>query len=547
MRQDVLKPRVCPMRAFLGPRLCLIVLILATHAYSQSARPEFPDPGKPGMSREEQRGLGLQTAAEVYKQMPVLPDSSPETQYIQQLGQQLVSTIPSEYSWPFEFHVVAQKEINAFALPGGPMFINIGTITASANEAELAGVMAHVLAHVYMQHSAKQAGKAQKTSIFAGIASAVLGEAGGGGLIGQLGQMGIQMGAQGLMMKYSRGDESQADFVGAVILTKLATTLRPWPTSSRHSELRAVKLLLSFSVPTRIPAIARRPSRKQSATGPRRKCTSATLDSQELVDELEGRRALLELRDVPAVGDDLDPAALDCFSEFGRVRGRDQSVVGAPENQGGYEDRIGNRYLLGHWNCLERAVGYGIGCLPILRAVDVSFARFQEALMTNKTFSFLIVIPAALFTAGTLFAHHAFGPTFDAEKVVRIKGVVTRFEWVNPHSYIIVDLKGDDGKTKQWALEGPAPNQLTRRGYAMTSIKPGDAVEACGYGTRDAAPKIDPNSGAPRHLMVVELLTLVDGDPREWSPYGHTKCRDALAAEKVALRLERSPAAPPPR
>jgi Family of unknown function (DUF6152) len=150
--------------------------------------------------------------------------------------------------------------------------------------------------------------------------------------------------------------------------------------------------------------------------------------------------------------------------------------------------------------------------------------------MTNKAFSSLIVILAALFTAGSLCAHHAFAPTFDADKVVRIKGVVTRFEWVNPHSYIIVDLKGADGKTDQWALEGPAPNQLTRRGYDMTSIKPGDLIEACGYGTRDSAPKIDPNSGAPRHLMVVELLTLTDGGAREWSPYGQTKCRDAQAS-----------------
>src|SRR4029450_2565826 len=128
--------------------------------------------------------------------------------------------------------------------------------------------------------------------------------------------------------------------------------------------------------------------------------------------------------------------------------------------------------------------------------------------MANRVFSSLIVILAAVSTAGTLSAHHAFAPTFDADKVVRIKGVVTRFEWVNPHSYIIVDLKGDDGKTDQWALEGPAPNQLTRRGYDTASIKPGDPVEACGYGTRDAAPKIDPSSGAPRHLMVVEVLTL---------------------------------------
>jgi hypothetical protein len=152
--------------------------------------------------------------------------------------------------------------------------------------------------------------------------------------------------------------------------------------------------------------------------------------------------------------------------------------------------------------------------------------------MTRKSFSFLIVILAGLFITDTLCAHHAFAPTFDSDKVVRIKGVVTRFEWVNPHSYIIVDLKVADGKTEQWALEGPAPNQLTRRGYAMTSIKPGDPVEACGYGTREATPKIDPNTGVARHLMVVELLTLTDGGAREWSPYGHTRCRDAQASRQ---------------
>jgi Zn-dependent protease with chaperone function len=175
------------------------------------------------MSRDNQRSLGLQAAAQVYQQMPVLPDSSPETQYIRQLGEKLVATIPPEHSWPFEFHVVAQKEINAFALPGGPMFVNLGAITAAANEAQLAGVMGHEMSHVYMQHSAKQAGKEETTSLLAGIAGAVLGGTVGGaagGLVGQLGQMGIQMGEQGLMLKYSRGDESQADAVGAVILYK---------------------------------------------------------------------------------------------------------------------------------------------------------------------------------------------------------------------------------------------------------------------------------------------------------------------------------------
>jgi len=80
------------------------------------------------MSREDQQKLGFQAMGEVYKQMPVLPDSTPLTQYVQRLGKRLVKQIPQQYSWPYEFHVIAQKEINAFALPGGPMFINIGTL-----------------------------------------------------------------------------------------------------------------------------------------------------------------------------------------------------------------------------------------------------------------------------------------------------------------------------------------------------------------------------------------------------------------------------------
>jgi hypothetical protein len=180
--------------------------------------PELPDPGNPRIGREQQQQLGLQVADEVYKQMPVLPDSSRETQYIRKLGKRLAATIPPDRSWPYQFHVVAQKEINAFALPGGPMFVNIGTIQAADNEAELAGVMAHEMSHVYMQHSAKQQ---EKASLLGGLAGIVGGIAGTmGGAWGTLAQSGIQFGAGTLMLKYSRGDEAQADAVGAVILWK---------------------------------------------------------------------------------------------------------------------------------------------------------------------------------------------------------------------------------------------------------------------------------------------------------------------------------------
>jgi len=195
------------------------LLLLACMGYTVVDTPQLPNPGKAPMSREQQIQLGFQAASKVYQQMPVLPDSSPETQYIRKVGKKLLATIPAQYSWPFEFHTVPQKEINAFALPGGPMFVNVGTITAAANEAELAGVMAHEMSHVYMQHSAKQAGKAQTTEQIAGIAGAILGTQ-TRGIVGSLAQAGVQFGTQGLMLKYSRGDEAQADAVGAIILYK---------------------------------------------------------------------------------------------------------------------------------------------------------------------------------------------------------------------------------------------------------------------------------------------------------------------------------------
>jgi hypothetical protein len=190
--------------------------MIAVSAEASGPGPVLPDPGKVGMSREQQQQVGLQAAGEVYKQMPVLPDSNPVTQYVQQLGKKLETVIPPDKSWPYQFHVVQSADINAFALPGGPIFINLGTIQAAENEAELAGVMAHEMSHVYMQHSAKQAPKAETAQIIAGLAGAVLGGSAGG----RLASMGIQFGAGTLLMKYSRHDEAEADAVGAVIMYK---------------------------------------------------------------------------------------------------------------------------------------------------------------------------------------------------------------------------------------------------------------------------------------------------------------------------------------
>ena len=204
-------------RSVLARALAIVLSLsfMATQSPAQS-EPVLPDPGNPGMSKQDQIALGHKAMGEVYQQMPVLPDSSPVTQYVQQLGRKLERVIPSDRSWPYEFHVIQQKEINAFALPGGPIFINVGTITAAENEAQLAGVMAHEMSHVYMQHSAKQAKSNTVPSILAGlgqIAGSVF-----GGIGGAVASVGGQMAGGLLSMKYSRADEAQADAVGAIIM-----------------------------------------------------------------------------------------------------------------------------------------------------------------------------------------------------------------------------------------------------------------------------------------------------------------------------------------
>ena len=204
--------------SFLNLRLTTAILLIPLSGLAVGVAPQLPDPGNTGVSKEQQEQLGQQAVAEVYKQMPVLADSSAEAKYVQQLGKKLVAVIPPQFSWPFQFHVIAQKEINAFALPGGPIFVNIGTITAATSEAQLAGVMAHEISHIYMQHSIKQMKKQQTQQGIFGILGAILGQ--GGGIASTLGQLGLNIGQGLLSLRYSRSDEAQADSVGAIIMYK---------------------------------------------------------------------------------------------------------------------------------------------------------------------------------------------------------------------------------------------------------------------------------------------------------------------------------------
>jgi len=190
---------------------------LSAGAHSAWARFQLPPPCKNAYTIEQEQTEGAKVAAEVFKEMPVLPDGSPVSRYVQQLGAKLVAVTPG-YRWPFNFHVVASEEINAFALPGGAMFVNLGTIQAAENESQLAGVMAHELSHVVMRHSTCNLTKQQTPKMWAGIGQLAAGVLLGNGALGSMASQGIGAVAGLTFLRMSRDDEKQADLLGTDIL-----------------------------------------------------------------------------------------------------------------------------------------------------------------------------------------------------------------------------------------------------------------------------------------------------------------------------------------
>jgi Zn-dependent protease with chaperone function len=177
-----------------------------------------PDPNKYSLQQDVE--LGQEAAAEARKQLPMLDDNRVDD-YVERVGENLVDAIPAEFrhaGFRYTFDVINQKEINAFALPGGPMFLNRGMIEASRSEAEMAGVMAHEISHVILRHGTAQATKGQKFQIGA-VAGQVLGAI-VGGAAGSVIAQGTQFGLGAYFLKYSREYERQADLLGAQLMAR---------------------------------------------------------------------------------------------------------------------------------------------------------------------------------------------------------------------------------------------------------------------------------------------------------------------------------------
>jgi predicted Zn-dependent protease len=193
------------------------VLVLCTLTLAAQTR---VTPPRNKYTPEEDAKIGREAAAEVRRQYPLIDDAT-IARYLDRLGDRLVEHAPAELKhqvFEYSFTPVNLKDINAFALPGGPMFVNRGMVEAAGTEGEMVGVMAHELAHVLLRHGTANATKAEGFELGA-LAGAIAGAVVGGGW-GQVISQGSQLGLGTWLLKYSREYEKQADLLGAQIMAR---------------------------------------------------------------------------------------------------------------------------------------------------------------------------------------------------------------------------------------------------------------------------------------------------------------------------------------
>lgn len=190
--------------------------LLSVVAACAERKPGSPiRPGFNMFSKDQDIQLGQQAAKEVLQQYPVVNNQEAQG-YIKRIGATLANTPTARGTFPFSFTLLHVEQVNAFALPGGPAFVFTGLVKEADNEAQLAGVLAHEMSHVILRHGTNQASKAQLLQIPAALAGAAL----GGSATAQLLQLGLGVGLNGLFLKFSRTDESQADAMGTHIMAE---------------------------------------------------------------------------------------------------------------------------------------------------------------------------------------------------------------------------------------------------------------------------------------------------------------------------------------
>ena len=188
------------------------ILAIALTAYAADSRTKLK-PGWNLFSPQQDIEMGREVSKQAEHDLQMLNDRR-AVMYLDSLGRELARHAPGE-KYPYQFRIVNDTAINAFALPGGFVYINRGAIEAADSEAQIAGVMAHEIGHVALRHGTNQMSKAYLAQAPLSILGGALGSNSVGGILTQLG---VSFAASSILLKYSRDAETQADLMGVQIL-----------------------------------------------------------------------------------------------------------------------------------------------------------------------------------------------------------------------------------------------------------------------------------------------------------------------------------------
>ncbi|MBI4445175.1 MAG: M48 family metalloprotease [Acidobacteria bacterium] len=194
------------MRSRYLPQYILFTLVAVGAPACQPLHGQFQR-----LSETQEIELGREAAQEVLRTHPVLRNRAAQN-YVNRLGQRLARN--SGRNIPYHFTVLDRDEINAFALPGGHIFLNRGVLDTARSDSEVAGVLAHEISHVTLRHSVEQLQRAQRIGLGLGILDLLVGRGTGG----QIANLAGQMVGGGIFFKYSRDAERAADRLGVQLM-----------------------------------------------------------------------------------------------------------------------------------------------------------------------------------------------------------------------------------------------------------------------------------------------------------------------------------------
>ena len=201
------------MRKFLAA-LSAVGVLATAHGLAQSTVKQ-PQPGFNLFTVSQDVEIGRQSAVEAEKQLRLLNDRNTDA-YLTRIITRLAASAPGA-KFPYRIKAVNAAEVNAFALPGGPMYVYRGLLETARSEGELAGVLAHEMSHVALRHGTHQSSKAYLAQSGLGILGGLLGKsAGTSSMVNAIGGVGLNV----MFLKFSRDDEYQADLVGAQIMAR---------------------------------------------------------------------------------------------------------------------------------------------------------------------------------------------------------------------------------------------------------------------------------------------------------------------------------------